>query len=240
MGRSHDLARGASSLYQTQTASDTRYANVSGDTFTGNVNFNSGTITHNANSEASNKYFALNTGASNDGHLLFQRAGSNKFQISSDTANNLFTWNYTKNGTSHRINADGSVITPHQPGFYAVGSASYVNRGVGVAIEYSSTVFNNGNCYSTSTYKFTAPHAGMYHFSAAAIAHSASTGSGGIMITQNGSNKARSYQEGGSRSRNCSVTLDLAASDFVDVRIEGSDYYYLSGGYGYFSGYMIG
>jgi len=201
-----------------------------------------GTIVHNP-SGSGNKYLSLNTSSSGDGHILFKRAGTNKYQISSDTNGHLMTWSYAKNGTAHRINADGSVITPYQPAFLAYGSASYVNRGFGVPIDYSSTTYNEGNHYSTSTYRFTAPHAGLYHFAAGAIAHVSSTGSGGIMICHNGANSARSYQETGSRSRNCSVTLKLAANDLVDVRLEGgggADYYYLSAGYGYFSGYLVG
>ena len=35
MGKSKDLATGASAFYQDQTESDARYVNVSGDTMTG-------------------------------------------------------------------------------------------------------------------------------------------------------------------------------------------------------------
>jgi len=217
---------------------------VTGTTTTvGAVNVGAGNLSVNPTSEAAHRYLNLNTGASNDGHILFQRGGTNKFQISADTADNLFTWSYGKNGTVFRINADGSVITPYQPAFLAQGSHSYVNRGFGVPVDYSSATYNEGNHYSTSTYRFTAPHAGLYHFAAGAIAHASSTGSGGIIIALNGGSMSRSYQETGSRSRNCSVTLKLAANDLVDVRLEGGgsgDYYYLGGGYGYFSGYLVG
>ena len=37
MGKSKDLATGSSTLYQTQTTSDTRYVNTAGDTMTGNL-----------------------------------------------------------------------------------------------------------------------------------------------------------------------------------------------------------
>jgi len=218
--------------------------NITGTTTTvGTVNVGGGNLSVNPTSEAAHRYLFLNAGATNDGHILFQRAGAPKFQISADTNGHLFTWNYAKNGTSFRVNTDGSVITPHQPAFLAYGSNSYVNRGFGTPVDYSSATYNEGNHYSTSTYRFTAPHAGLYHFAAGAIAHQSSTGSGGIMICHNGGNTARSYQETGSRSRNCSVTLKLAANDLVDVRIEGgggADYYYLGGGYGYFSGYLVG
>ena len=44
MGKSKDLATGSSTLYQTQTTSDTRYVNTAGDTMTGVLTANNDII----------------------------------------------------------------------------------------------------------------------------------------------------------------------------------------------------
>ena len=104
-----------------QAAADTRYVNTTGDTMSGGLTVNGGNLSLNATSEAAHRYLYLNTGATTDGHIIFQRGGSPKFQISADANGHLFTWNYAKNGTSFRVNADGSIIKPHQPQFVVQG-----------------------------------------------------------------------------------------------------------------------
>ena len=196
MGKSHDLATGVSyqdltetdARYHTKTASDAAFAAKSGDTFTGAVNVNGGNLTLNSTSEAAGRYLFLNTGATNDGHILFQRAGAPKFQISSDTSNNLFTWNYAKNAASHTINTDGSVITPHQPQFVLQGSYNawtFINQSsqwlpltgsTGVATSTNNELAMNwtssraggynpsGNGINANTGIYTAPVNGTYMF----------------------------------------------------------------------------
>ena len=157
MGKSKDLASGNSAAY----------VETAGDTMSGSLNVNGGNLSVNSTSEAAHRYLYLNTGATNDGHILFQRAGSPKFQISSDTSNNLFTWNYAKNGTSHRINTDGSVIAPHQPSFMIKGSSGNKTLASGAAVAsgmYNPTVLHNvGNHLNTSNAVFTAPVDGRYY-----------------------------------------------------------------------------
>jgi len=154
MGKSKDLASGNSAAY-VETAGDT----MSGKLTVQNDQDITGNITHNP-SGSGNKYLFLNAASSGDGHILFQRAGSNKYQISSDTSNNLFTWNYAKNGTSFRINADGSIIMPHQPSFSAYRDAGTVTSG-NVYI-FDHTNYNIGNMYNTSNGRATVPVAGRY------------------------------------------------------------------------------
>ena len=162
MGKSKDLATGAA--YQDQTESDTRYVNTAGDTMSGGLTVNGGNLSVNSTSEAAHRYLYLNTGATQDGHILFQRGGSNKFQISADTNGHLYTWNYAKNGTSFRINADGSVITPHQPMFHV-----YHTSGDTFTTTDSKHLFNTeridvGSNFDTTNSRFVAPVAGYYFF----------------------------------------------------------------------------
>ena len=158
MGKSKDLATGNSAAY----------VETAGDTMSGALNVNGGNLSINSTSEAAHRYLYLNTGATNDGHILFQRGGAAKYQISADTSNNLFTWNYTKNGTSFRINADGSIIMPHQPSFHAKLSSNQTGFNATSLcnhfITFDSEVVDKGNNHSGGV--FTAPVAGTYFFKA--------------------------------------------------------------------------
>ena len=62
--------------------------NSTGATFAGEVVISSGNLTVN-NGNAASKYLKLNASSSGDGHILLQRNNSNKWQISSNTSNNL-------------------------------------------------------------------------------------------------------------------------------------------------------
>jgi len=56
-----------------------------------------------------NKYLNLNTSASGDGHIILNRGGSNKWQITSGTTNALQFYNYTAGSESMRIDSSGNV-----------------------------------------------------------------------------------------------------------------------------------
>jgi len=233
MGKSKDLATGNSAAY----------VETAGDTMSGTLNVNGGNIYLAEDDAAAHRYMFLNTGASQDGHIVLQRGLANKYQVTAKTDNSYSIYGYPASGEVFNINSSGIVTKPYQPAFMAYGSGTYTNRGTG-AIEYSTAVFNQGNHYSTSTYTFTAPVSGVYHFSAGAIAHASFTAAGGIFIEKNSTHYLKDYQETGSRSRTVSGTINCAANDAIKVRIEssgsGGDYYYLGAGYGWFSGHLVG
>ena len=68
-----------------------------------------GSLTLNPNSSGAT-YLNLNTGATDDGHIIIQRNGSNKYQITSGTTNALQFYNYTAGGESMRIDSSGNLI----------------------------------------------------------------------------------------------------------------------------------
>jgi hypothetical protein len=146
---------------------------------------------------------------------------------------------WTNNTERMQIDSSGIVTMPYQPSFYAYGAAAYQGQG-GSGFAYGSTQFNTGGHYNTSTYRYTAPVAGLYYFSAAAIMQ-ASAADGGVVLVKNGTFRfAKDYTNGSGRSSNVSSVIYLNANDYVFVDYEGNNTWYLTDGYGFFSGYLIG
>jgi hypothetical protein len=85
--------------------------------------------------------------------------------ITTDTSTIIL---YTNAGTERmRVNVNGQVTMPAQPAFRAFyGSSGTADFTTSTILPYNATQVNIGSCYSTSTYKFTAPVAGRYIFGA--------------------------------------------------------------------------
>lgn len=188
---------------------------------------------------ASQAEIGFKTGSVANGALIYYNDSENKLLLRAQESGDHIE--FQTGGTSVRMTIDGSgrVTMPNQPAFHTFGSQSYTARSN--PVDYTSVQFNIGSHYSNSTYRFTAPVAGTYHFTAGAIAAYENVAAGGIMIVKNGSTRmARSYQATQQRSRNCAVTLSLSANDYIEVWCEGQTTLYLGDGYGYFSGHLIG
>ena len=65
------------------------------------------------------------------------------------------------------VDSTGRMFTPARPAFHAyIGSNQTMTGGnTHQIIPFNTTVFNVGNCFSTSTYVFTCPVDGIYSFS---------------------------------------------------------------------------
>jgi hypothetical protein len=126
-----------------------------------------------------------------------------------------------------------------------IGFAAYRSGGSDHTFE-TIVVFNNeyydhGGCYSTSTGKFTAPVAGIYHFGFNAFTNQGATTQSRVYLYKNGSIY---IQKGNSIDRhgNCIDTLiELAANDTVSIRGSSSYpvYMYRSQAHNIFYGHLV-
>ena len=139
MGKSHDLATGVAyqdqtetdARYHTKTASDAAYAAKSGDTFTGDVNLNGGNFYLADDDAAAHRYMFLNTGASQDGHIVLRRALANKYQVTAKPDNSYSIYGYPAGGEVYNINSSGFIKKPKQPHFVLQGNYNgwtYINQ----------------------------------------------------------------------------------------------------------------
>ena len=166
MGRSHDIARGASTMYQTQTASDARYVNVTGDSMTGNLEVD-GIIEIDKTGDHPALRFVedgSNTrGYMGSGDWAINGLANDDFGISSSSTGDLVLG--TAAGSERlRISSSGRVTTPHQP---AANWGSSTDRTLPqnsswVDVQLDAQNYDRGNNYNNSNYRFTAPVAGIY------------------------------------------------------------------------------
>ena len=163
---------------------------------------------------------------------------------------------YSANATGGIIKADkyGRVTMPYQPSFRAVGNNSTYNSisslgGAGTYIPFSTVTTNIGSHYNNSTYKFTAPVSGMYHFSYNIYTRTG-TPTEDVYARWTVNNTAYRgytyfYNTTGSEIHHTltdSMSTYLNANDFIGVTINGngnSDIY-LGNNEAIFSGFLIG
>jgi hypothetical protein len=147
--------------------------------------------------------------------------------------------------------ASGRVTTPYQPAYvasFATGADITVTSGSNLPA--NSAYINRGSHYNTSTYRFTAPVAGIYQFGASIMVTAATSDSGSRLTwTINGSEfsiasdiaELREKQPTGSRTVSGTILLNLNANDFVSFRQRSSvDSVILYTGHSWIYGYLIG
>jgi hypothetical protein len=152
----------------------------------------------------------------------------------------FYVWNYGTDaigtiGTRKMMSIDGlGVIKPNQPAFQVTRGNSgnqVITSGVDEILQFNTVRFDTQSNFNTSTYRFVAPVAGRYQFSA--TARFDNTTAGGYMrtyFTVNGSSgTGGSYNYGhviaGSggfstsyQSLSISAVIQLAAGDYVMVQ----------------------
>jgi hypothetical protein len=165
---------------------------------------------------------------------------------------------YSKTGTSQALDIDssGRVLTPARPSFFAYRSASDAsdqNYTSGTQVDFDATQHNTGNCYNTSTYKFTAPVDGIYQFNwQVRLANTTTAAYVYTVLRLNGDahwgNSLYVYggiedpQGGAYQSNGTSATVQISANDELDVQIvvNGDTTTKIQYAGTYFSGFLVG
>lgn len=159
---------------------------------------------------------------------------------------------YGNSGSTKVVTFDqnGRVLMPYQPCFQASGnqSTTYTDQ----VVPFNVSLTNNGNHYSTSTYRFTAPVAGYYFFTLHAILGPAANGQATVNMRRNGTVVATMHRNTSSsylfawEQGACSAVLYLNVSDYVDCYKASDGTIYLgdnitgSAVYSAFNGHLIG
>ena len=156
---------------------------------------------------------------------------------------------HTNNTTAMTVDSAGRILTPTRPAFQARGAnEAYVQTN---PVPFPTADINVGSCYNTSTYKFTAPIAGMYYFYHAVYHKNTAGEYGTTMYTKNdgtdGNVGAGGFfynNDSGSMYTTISVPLliSLTANDTIKVAfLSGSSGEYWNGEHEcIFGGYLLG
>ena len=239
MGKSKDLATGASYV---NTAGDTMTGSLTGTSagFTGDVNI--------GNNDASNPVSKLRLGATLYGAADIVPV-STGHKIGLDFKTDSTGDTTIDPVTRMSISNEGRVTMPYQPSFGAYqATGNYtVGSGWGKMIA-DGTRWNEGSHYSTTNSRFTAPLAGVYHFTANVNSYAiADDLLFGVALYVNGSGHTmgnRFYSRGGSDIvASMSHTVKLSTTDYVEIYYYSNDtsHGFSSGGvWNTFSGFLVG
>tara|TARA_E500000318_G_scaffold83430_1_gene79088 strand:- start:323 stop:808 length:486 start_codon:yes stop_codon:yes gene_type:complete len=149
------------------------------------------------------------------------------------------------NGTSAMtIDSTGRILTPARPAFRVTGvQNSWANLVSNTKVSLLTTVdYNIGGHYSTTDYEFTAPVAGLYHFSGRFYVNNTATiSSYFISIDDSSLTGTRYFASQDADQSDSSVTFAetflLTANQTVSIKGNNGQFYPL---YSSFNGYLVG
>ena len=145
-----------------------------------------------------------------------------------------------------RIDSAGRVTMPYQPAFMSynpVTSNTTYNAGDFISADMTATLFNVGNCHSSSTGRFTAPVNGSYVFSMN-LFNNTTSDNRRIRLYKNGVGITGGWGQGqfsaGGQAA-CSTVVYLSAGDYIELGcVYDSTTLYQDVNHSTFSGYLIG
>ena len=151
----------------------------------------------------------------------------------------------TNSNSALTIDSTGRILTPARPAFRVHGTASVWNNlnPSGTIVSQLTTVeYNIGSHYDTSSYEFTAPIAGLYHFSGRLYVNNAATMSDFWLSVDDAGFTAKYYfasqdNDQSDSSVTFAETLQLTANQTVSIKGNSGQYYPV---YSSFSGYLVG
>jgi hypothetical protein len=148
-----------------------------------------------------------------------------------------------------RIDSSGRVTTPYRPAFFAVLTAEQaISAATNSRVNFQNAIYNIGSCYSTSSYRFTAPVTGLYQFHFSVYIYTVQYAEQYIYINNVLYQRFNPPYNIGSSSTNpngnrASMQYSLNANDYVELYAYSSH----SGGIwnggpysSYFAGHLIG
>ena len=150
----------------------------------------------------------------------------------------------TSGTTALTIDSSGRIVTPARPAFRVHGTAAVWNDLTSnTKLSQLTTVeYNIGSHYDTSSYEFTAPIAGLYHFSGRLYVNNTATMSDFYLSVDDAGFTAKYYfasqdNDQSDSSVTFAETLQLTANQTVSVKGNQGQYYPQ---YSSFSGYLVG
>ena len=141
---------------------------------------------------------------------------------------------------------DGTVMHPNMP--YVATRPAYTNTYLadGAVVAFHTPHVDQGNDFNASNHRFTAPFAGSYYFAFHSNIHRSAAGILYFDWYKNGSNAVSTqggriygYYAGGWENIMGFVVLNLAASDYVELRAGGGSPKVDGGSYGQYICYML-
>jgi hypothetical protein len=126
----------------------------------------------------------------------------------------------TGNTEIMRMDSAGRVTRPYQPAFNASGAAGNVSYSAGNIFQFNTADLNVGSHFNTSTYRFTAPVAGVYLFGVSIYVNGNLSGCFTVNGTQTyGGSDVQPLVYGDlTRSYSAQLLVSLSANDIVDFR----------------------
>ncbi len=174
-------------------------------------------------------------------------AGGVKWINARDTGSgSAYPLTFQTGGTERmRIDTSGRVTKPYQPFFYARKTTGGTIS-AGTVVEFNGVTTNIGSHYNSSTYRFTAPIAGVYSFTAKVWMSKNGGSYADFSPRVNGTlipNSAGAYYDGAINSTGLANYIvnfqySLNASDYVDFVVGGNASPYLDNS-GYFCGFLV-